>query len=260
MGLRRLIKNYKKKKKQTVTPCDEAVINGFKFNVNLDQFWDSFNKDWELQTKRFFKKYTRPDKNIIDIGTWIGPTVLIGYANNPNKIYAVEADPLNFHTLKKNCYNNLLLDKVTLINNCVYFESNSIVSFGEPLNENDSSTKSFSLEGDGFKILSKTITDIILENKIENFNIVKIDIEGAEKYIVNDLIYLSTVKNLTILLSLHPSFWAEEKDEIIKHLSTALKLYDIYNLDEEIIDIQTVVDYTHTKINFELILKQKVIQ
>ena len=163
-----------------------AVYNGFSFTVEEEaEFWNAFSTDWELDKKALSEKYTAPDKSIIDVGAWIGPTVLIGYANNAKHIYAIEADPANAHILKKNCMRNFIADRVTIITRCMYPVSNETISFGKCLLQGSgaSSTKTF---GGSAKVLSSTLIDSIIDNNInlDEVNILKIDIEGAELLLV----------------------------------------------------------------------------
>lgn len=139
----------------------EAKINGFSFSVNEHDFWPEFNADWERDTKKLYSKYVFPDKKIVDVGAGIGPTVLMGYANNANKhICAIEADPVNAHILKRNCKTNFIDDRVTIINKCIFPTSGEIVNFGKTFEANGSSTKSL---GDNLRVCSSTLKDIIDE-------------------------------------------------------------------------------------------------
>lgn len=210
----------------------QANINGFSFMVSDHGFWHSFNSNWEIATKRLYAKYTAPNKTVIDVGAWIGPTVLIGYANNAQHIYAVEADPVNTHILNVNCKLNFIEHKVTIINRCLFSLSGEVLSFGKSLDADGcTSTMSF---GGPRKVLSSTLMDIIKQNQIDidAVSLLKIDIEGSELFLVRDLIKLAEHKGLTVLLSLHPLFWHHipAKPEALKKL---LDYYDFYTEDEE---------------------------
>ena len=180
--------------------------------------------------------------------------MLIGYTNNAQHIYAVEADPVNNHILNINCKLNFIESKPTIINRCIYAKSNEILSFEKCLAGSDSSTKS--LGGDK-KVLSSTLLDIIEQNKIDidNVSLLKIDIEGSELFLIRDLVKLSKHKDLIILLSLHPKYWHKipAKPEALKIL---LEYYDFYNEDEELIEEESFDSYTTSK-NCLVVLKPK---
>ena len=235
----------------------KAEINGFSFEVEEHGFWPHFNTVWEMDTKLLYAKYTFPDKTIIDIGTWIGPTVLIGYANNAKHIYAIEADPVNAFILNKNCRRNHIEDRVTIINRCIYPVSNEIILFGECINNGDTSTKSL---GGNTKVLSATLTDIIKENNIEisDVSLVKIDIEGSELFLIRDLKKLSVYKNFVILLSLHQQFWHRipAKPEALQVL---FECYDFFASDETPIAQENIASYINNRTGCLLVLKPKAL-
>jgi hypothetical protein len=121
---------------QLPTITSKAVSNEMEFDVVANKFWSWFNSGkygvgiWEPETREFYKEFVSPVKDIIDIGGWIGPTVLIAYSYNPKKIYVVEADTVNYQILKMNVMKNYLQDKVELYNICISDETNNIVNFG----------------------------------------------------------------------------------------------------------------------------------
>lgn len=100
------------------------------------------------------------------------------------------------------------------------------------------------------------MTDIIKENNIDQFNIVKIDIEGAEIYLVDDLQYLASIPDLKILLSLHPCFW-DNKSQALESLESVINLFDIYDVMENKINFRVVINNSNKHEIFEVILKSK---
>ena len=83
-------------------------------------FWK--NKSWERNTHKIFDKFLDSNHSYIDIGAWIGPTVLYG-AQIAKKVYAIEPDPIAFKELEKNgilsklignVVNDIPLNRVTL--------------------------------------------------------------------------------------------------------------------------------------------------
>lgn len=119
------------------------------------------------------KKVAEP--TIIDCGAHIGFATL--YFNQiPNvRIYSIEANPNNFEALKENTkkkenikiFNYALgayIGKRTLSGRIKEFPSESLYQQGESKIE---------VEG-------TTLRQIIIDNKIENVDVMKIDVEGAE--------------------------------------------------------------------------------
>jgi FkbM family methyltransferase len=239
--IRKIIKNllpyYVVKKYigfESYFPSGKAESNEMIFDVSDEnkEFWQCFNnRTWEPETVKFYRKYVSPDKEVIDIGGWIGPTVLIAYSFNPKKISVVEGDPANYQILKMNCHRNILTDKVELYNICIYKESGTIMSFGY----NDETVLDTSTKGIGGKrVKVKTISleDFLLTKDMENTNIIKIDIEGGEQYIEKGLKYISKYKDIVVLLSMHTPFW-ENKDKTAKMFLEILNDYEVLSDKEE---------------------------
>ncbi|GHT82359.1 hypothetical protein FACS1894137_01080 [Spirochaetia bacterium] len=183
------------------------------------------SEKWEPETFAFYKKYVSPMKEIIDIGGWIGPTVLIAYSYNPKRISVVEADPANYQILKTNCLKNYLNDKVELNNICIADETGKIVEFGYTDEEVlDTSTKG--IGGKRVKVSTISLEDFLKTKDMVNVNIIKIDIEGGEQFIGNGIDYISKFPGINVLLSIHVPFWLDK----IKTMEMLLKEFEKFNL------------------------------
>ncbi|MCL2749158.1 MAG: FkbM family methyltransferase, partial [Alphaproteobacteria bacterium] len=196
-------------------------------------FWALFSSgEWEPLTFEFYKKYVRPDKDVIDIGGWIGPTMLIAYSLNPRQIHMVEADPVNFQIMKMNCFKNYCQDKIQMQNICLSDKSGDIVEFGwTDASRLDSSTKSMNSKG-GIKVLITDILEYLKSKDLANVNIIKIDIEGAESLLSKGLDYIAGFPGIKILLSLHPPFWDDKKKTMGK-LIPEIKKFDVFTEDDK---------------------------
>ena len=179
--------------KKKITEKTSVSANGMMFLIDPfnSHFWGMLfsSGSWEPETFDFYKKYTRPDKEIIDIGGWIGPTMLIAYSLNPKKIHMVEADPANFQILKSNCLRNNMQDKVELLHACLTNKTGDIIEFGSTP-DRCTSTKHINTPG-GIKVLSLDIMEYLKSKDLENVCIIKIDTEGAEAMFAKGLEYIS---------------------------------------------------------------------
>ena len=241
-GVRKHLSEIKKRRRRkNIKDVDYAVSNEMRFNVIPNKFWNLFNNcEWEPETTNFYRKYVLPTKEIIDIGGWIGPTMMISYSYNPQKIHVVEADPANYQVLKQNIFNNYLNDKVELYNICIGNKSGEIVSFGY----NDESIKDTSTKGIGgsrVKVRTITLEDFLKTKDMKNINIIKIDTEGGEEYMEKGLEYISKFANINILLSIHVPFW-KNKQETTEMLIEQFKNYDIYTDKEETITENELIE------------------
>ncbi|MDR2914873.1 MAG: FkbM family methyltransferase [Tannerella sp.] len=211
----------------------KVVANEMAFEVIASHYriWNMFNSEkLEPETFDFYRKYVSPEKEVIDIGGWIGTTVMIAYSLNARKISVVEADPENFQILKRNCMINYLNDKVELFNICISEKTGDIVGFGfTDVNNKDTSTKSI---GGERKVVTTSLVDFLSGRNLNNTNIIKIDIEGAEQVIDDGLDYISGFPGIIVLLSMHTVFW-DDKAKTTERLIPAFRKFDVYSDKEE---------------------------
>ena len=80
-------------------------------------FWKHVqNGKWEPETFTVLNKYLNRKHSYIDIGAWIGPTVLYG-CQLAKHCYAFEPDPVAFQELRSNVrLNKALIPRITLCN------------------------------------------------------------------------------------------------------------------------------------------------
>lgn len=181
----------KNKIKFEVTDCNEHI-----------SFWNQYNK-WESQIFNIFNLFLNEYSIYIDIGSWIGPTVL--YASQLCKhCYAIEPDPYAVKILKENIelnkFENITLWEGAIAdsNKMVYLHSPGEL-FGKSLTaicEKKRETCTLSTQG-------KTFDTFIRNNNITKCNFIKIDIEGAEGIVLPTMKkYLEKYKP-TLFITLH---------------------------------------------------------
>ena len=67
-----------------------------------DEFWEWYaSPEWEPETVCVYEAFARPGARIVDVGAWIGPTVLLAAALGA-EVLAVEPDPVAATELKRN--------------------------------------------------------------------------------------------------------------------------------------------------------------
>lgn len=193
-----------------------------KFFINtLDtqnlNFWENiYNLTWEDETFDIFDQYSNIEKIIIDLGAWVGPTVLYN-SNKFKHIYAVEADKKSIECLKNNILINNF-ENITIIPKAI-FNTNGTVFFGNNKFRSDScpndSTSQIQKKNDNtYEIESITINKLIQEYKINisDIAIIKVDIEGGEEFILKDLIELYLECKIPIYVSFHYNWWVNKKN------------------------------------------------
>ena len=203
-------------------------IFGKKFvvkNQSNKDFWDKIEqKKWEQETFRIFQKFIKKDSSYIDIGAWIGPTVLFG-AHFAKKVYAVEPDPIAYRELMNNIeLNDNLKDRIVVYYGCIG-NSNGKVKIGNPYSVGSSSSSLlFSESGASWEAESMTIDTFVQKYEIDDCSFIKMDIEGGEFYVLKSMKnYLK--KNRPVLhLSLHGPFLYKELPFLEKVLKPKILL------------------------------------
>lgn len=197
-------------------------------------------KIWENDTFHILEYYKNYKKSIyLDIGAWIGPTVLYS-ANIYNKVIAVEPDTVAIDRLKKNIsinnYDNIFLVEKGLSNcnekkkfggngNLGNSRSSLLVSHNE-YKKKDSLNSNVNHDNDIIEIETITINNLLKEQKInpEDLSLIKIDIEGGEIIVIPAIeIFLQKYKPV-LFISLHYCFL--EDKYIYTILDILFKIYD----------------------------------
>ena len=128
-------------------------------------------------------------RNIIDGGANIGAET-IRFANYfPNaKIISIEPNKSNFEILKQNTkeYSNITSIHAALFNK----EQKLYLSNPQKNNKADNFNESFSIEFNKLHsseaVEGITLSKILIENNFKNIDILKLDIEGAERYVFDE--------------------------------------------------------------------------
>lgn len=223
-------------------------------------FWKQYQSgDWEPKTLRAFDEFLDKDHSYIDLGAWIGPTVL--YASNLSKhCYAFEPDPLAYSELKRNIsLNENLGSKITLYDICISDHvgtTNLYYSDSHPLGNAYSSI----IERREKYIIVNTTTmkDFIHENHIDDCNFIKVDIEGGEFVILPTMTEYLKEQKPTLLIEIHPDSVKNPKEKL-ENIRQIFELYkNIYNDDLRQISIEKAFDYA-IKYGGRVILSEKTI-
>jgi hypothetical protein len=146
-----------------------------------------------------------------------------------------------------------------MFNACLTDTGNSgkIISFGTANKEKPNSSSHRIDNGSRIKVKTEAVLPFLHHNTdIKNINCMNIDIEGAERYMGELFAYFAQIKDIAILLSLHPPFWTSEKDKIIANLLDSMRKYTIlcpfkYN------EIKNIKERMHDDKFFSIIMESK---
>jgi FkbM family methyltransferase len=189
---------------------EEFIFENTPTDVNLG-FWTNVYGTWEKETFEVFDHFLKSEKIFIDIGGWIGTTCMYG-ARKSKHVYVVEADPLSVVDLKKNI--NLNATNITVVSNAIYNKDDEELVFGQNRNlpnskMNESTSQLHPDATDGIKVKTMRVSSLISKYGIDpqNISLIKVDIEGGEEYIMDDLFELKQKYNIPMYISFHFQWW-----------------------------------------------------
>jgi len=175
-------------------PKKEITFKIFKFKVTAYSYATLFYLFKEIFLNReYYFESAKPDLKIIDCGANIGMSVLYFKSIYPDcSIIAFEPNPFVFSLLKKNIEQNNL--KGITLYNIGLSDENKVEEFF--LSENKGSlTGSLNKDRGGentIKIKTEKLSDYL---KTDMFDLVKMDVEGSETIVLNELKNSKVIRN-----------------------------------------------------------------
>ncbi len=181
------------------------------------------DNQWEADTFSFLDRCLKPDSIYLDVGAWIGPTVLFA-AKRCHKVYCIEPDAVAYEKLLANLrmnevHNVLPFHGALHSENCPVQITNSD-HFG-----NSETRVQTSAEG-GITVVGIKISVFIDWWKIDRIDLLKMDIEGAEFDLIPSLIHFLDRYKPAVHLSLHAPLFAES--ERLEKLERIVKFASCY--------------------------------
>lgn len=171
-------------------------------------FWEWVNNNqWENETFEYLDQYLKPHTGFLDIGAWMGPLTLYAAAQGYT-CWSFEPDPVAFNILKE----NVLINQFKNINlfNLAIGDQNGQIGLGLKENRGDSMSSILLPNPDNLIVSVVKLSDFIQEKEITNISLVKIDIEGYEIMIGEEILKsLELLGYPTLLLSLHLPLYGE---------------------------------------------------
>jgi FkbM family methyltransferase len=170
-------------------------------------FWDELaSGTWESATFEIFERFLDANHSYIDVGTWIGPTLLFG-CQFAKVAYGLEPDPIAYAELKQNLdLNQPMTGNVRALNACIS-PTTGEVAFGSRGQGGDStSSLLFGKKKTRWTVRSYSFSDFIEQNEVTECNFIKMDIEGGEYLILPTMVEYLRAHRPTLHLSLHPCY------------------------------------------------------
>ncbi len=202
-------------------------LNGERFRLDPyhSKFWRKASSGaWEPETFSVLDRFLSPDRDYLDIGAWIGPTVLYG-ARKARHVWCFEPDPTAFRHLAWNLDLN---------------EIHNVSAFGVALSDQFGVARMASVRGEPGDSTSSLLHDgahgsdaltiawdqFQTVNDLSGVALVKMDIEGAEYSVVPTLANWLNQNRPALYLSTHaPYLNAEDRKERMAALFDTLAFY-----------------------------------
>lgn len=219
-------------------------------NLEYILFWRQ--KFWERETYRIFDRFLDSNCSYIDIGAWIGPTVLYG-AQIAKKVYAIEPDPIAYKELEKNIsLNPELKEKIELHEKCINTHSEKVKFGSMSMGGDATSSLLFSDSKTKWIVDGITFDEFIKVNKINDCNFVKMDIEGGEEVILPTMKNYLMRKKPTLYLSIHPRFFKNPEITTRKIFNDLLIYKNLYIHEGKKIGLEDMLSRSRLKSQYKL--------
>lgn len=171
------------------------------------EFWNFYNSGkWEPNTFDIIDDFTYTNSCVVDMGCWIGPLSLYS-AKKGAQVYAIDPDPEAFKWLIKNLSLNPELKKRIQVANIAISPKTGELNLYAREKYGTSSTSILKRARDKVSHSISTsyrLDEFIEINKIGKIDLLKIDIEGGEFVIIDQLEALKKGKKYkTLFLSIH---------------------------------------------------------
>jgi len=205
--------------------CPEALTERHK------DFWERFQGNWEEENKKTFSDFIDNETIVIDLGAWVGPITFFCAALGAKHVYAFEPDTRAFEFLNKNfLINQNFKDQITLSNSAIG-KFDGEIKIG-PLSGRELGDSTTSTEGASLSSVPSISVDSLFKNCRINSSkkfCIKMDIEGSEKYILEDIanLLLKTKQPFLFLAEINAyHFNLEERKKIKKILEGLISASD----------------------------------
>jgi len=217
-------------------------INGIVFEVEHDvAFWNNIGR-WEPYSFKILDRFLDMDNVFVDVGAWNG--VLSMYASYLcDYVMAFEPDLAAYRKL---LYNLSLNDINNIVSHCkACSNSNDKVTSLYIREQGDSVSSLIDRDMDGYRTRdTRLIETVKLSEYLQGVQVglIKMDIEGGEIYVIDEMREYIKANRPTLFISFHPN-WFPDKDKDINNIMAVLRGYNyIYDMSLEQIDAREAIE------------------
>ncbi|MFC6687666.1 FkbM family methyltransferase [Jhaorihella thermophila] len=201
----------------------------FRLDPYHSKFWRKAGSGaWEPETFAVLRAHLAPDRDYLDIGAWIGPTVLFG-ARRARHVWCFEPDPTAFRHLawniELNGLRNVSAFPVALSEG---FGVARMASFGGEAGDSMSSLLNAGGAG-ATEVLTIGWEQFASAVDLSGVSLVKVDIEGAEFDLLPTLLPWLERHRPALFLSTHaPYLDPDTRADRMRRLAESLSFYSTW--------------------------------
>lgn len=197
------------------------------------EFWEKFNNgDWEKETFQILDNNINSSNIIVDIGAWIGPISLY-LASKVKYCYSFEPDPKAYSNFSENLKLNESIKNIKAFNKAITTDGKDLKLYSRHSHGDSGSSilKRIKSTNRFYQVESITFKDFIVSEKIDKLDLIKMDIEGGEFFVIPSM--LEEIKRFrpTMLISFHYDALVEYYMQKIIPFGILRRIYRIFNFD-----------------------------
>lgn len=228
-------------------------------------FWPDVDR-YEPDVREFLKHVLKPGSVFIDCGSNIGYfSVLAGsLVGKEGTVIAIEANPLSHALLETNLkFNNF----GTAIHCALTCDAGEVELFMPVEGDVYSSLRKGGLVTGkfvrSFKVLGRTLDDVVKELSLSKVDVIKLDVEGAEMDVLYSANRILSDFRPTIIIEYGTNTWidfgatGEDLKNLVKKHSYLLKMY---NLQNKILDDVTDDVWLRPYTNLILVPEERIVE
>jgi FkbM family methyltransferase len=217
-------------------------------------FWDRLAQGhWEPQTFAVFDRFLSGSHSYLDVGAWIGPTILYG-AQRAHVGYAIEPDPVARHELELNlALNPKIATRVVVSGLCVASQSGPVELHAGGMYASSGSRFGDSMtsllpaaDGGAAAVLAAdgiTLEEFSERYEVRDCNFIKMDVEGAEFSILCTHRDYWRRTRPTLYVSFHAPPAARREDQYRGSFDVLRSIYPhIYDATGRPLDLSALAD------------------
>ncbi len=189
--------------KEVLFPFDSSegitinVLKDHKYSEVFSQRYDKEKLLRKIVSTLYENNILSRNKNIIDLGAWIGDNVLPWSKNINGIVYAIDPSPENCKFIKEMCNHNFI-SNVKIIEKAIS-DTERLLSTNQDLHHTCFNTVSYG----SIKVQSTSLDSLYYNGEIDNIGLIHLDVEGMESLVIHGSLSLISIEKPIIAYEQH---------------------------------------------------------